>query len=35
MQACEMQIPSYGTESPRAEPIEAESGVVLVIGADL
>jgi hypothetical protein len=35
MQASEMQIPSYGTESPRAEPIEAESGVVLVIGADL
>jgi hypothetical protein len=35
MQACEMQISSYGTEPPRAEPIEAESGVVLVIGADL
>jgi hypothetical protein len=34
MQACEMQISSYGTERPRAEPIEAESGVVLVIGAD-
>lgn len=35
MEACEMQISSYGTERPRAEPIEVESGAVLVIGADL